>query len=163
MKQALIRQWQQWSLRERRMVLMMAIVLGGAFYYLAIWEPLNRQTTKLAANVGRMQGELLQIKTLAQEAKTLSAKAALPPLAASDLQLVVNQVLQEHAISGLTLQAEGGQGLRLSGEVSFNDWMQALASLSMRQISATRMQADTTGQSGRVRLDAVLVHAGGEA
>lgn len=163
MKQALIRQWQQWTLRERRMVLLMAVVLGGAFYYLAVWEPLNRQTAKLAANVSRLQGELQQVKTLAQEAKTLTAKPALPPLAASDLQPLLQQVLQDHAISGLSLQAEGGQGVRLSGEVSFNDWMRALAALSDRQISVTRMNAEATGQPGRIRLDAVLVHAGGEA
>jgi hypothetical protein len=46
--------------------------------------------------------------------------------------------------------------------VAFDDWVRASGQLAGQQVRVLRLQADAT-TPGRVKLDAVLVHAGGEA
>ena len=74
----------------------------------------------------------------------------------------LDPLLQQAGLGNLQLAEEGGFGVRVSGEVAFDDWVKATGTLAAQQVRILRLQADAAGP-GRVKLDAVLAHAGGEA
>lgn len=154
--------WQQLSQREQRLLLLMAIVLGGALFYVALWEPAHRQSARLAASVAGLQAEKQLVATLASEARGLKPQAEVAPLAAAELKLMLQPLLQQAGLGNLQLAEEGGFGVRVSGEVAFDDWVKATGTLAAQQVRILRLQADAAGP-GRVKLDAVLAHAGGDA
>lgn len=157
-----LQRWQQLSQREQRLLLLMAIVLGGALFYLALWTPAHHQSARLAATVAKLQAEKQLVATLASEAHGLKPQAEVTPLAAADLKLMLQPLLQQAGLAGLQLAPEGEFGVRVSGEVAFDDWVKATGALATQQVRVVRLLADAAGP-GRVKLDAVLVHAGGEA
>ena len=154
--------WQQLSQREQRLLLLMAIVLGGALFYVALWEPAHRQSARLAASVAGLQAEKQLVETLASEARGLKPQAEVAPLVAAELKLMLQPLLQQAGLGNLQLAEEGGFGVRVSGEVAFDDWVKATGTLAAQQVRILHLQADAAGP-GRVKLDAVLAHAGGEA
>lgn len=162
LKQQARQRWQQLSAREQRLLALMAVVLGGAVFYLALWVPAHQQSARLAASVASLRAEARLVATLASEAKGLKPQAEVPPLPAAELQTMLVPMLREAGLAGLQLQPEGEFGVRVQGEVAFDDWVRASGQLAGQQVRVLRLQADAT-TAGRVKLDAVLVHAGGEA
>jgi general secretion pathway protein M len=154
--------WQQLSAREQRLLLLMALVLGSALFYLVLWQPAHQQSARLAANVASLRAEARLVSTLASEARALKPQAEVAPLAAAELQVMLGQTLRDAGLAGLQLQAEGEFGVRVQGEATFDDWVRACGQLAGQQVRVLRMQTSAT-TPGRVKLDAVLVHAGGEA
>lgn len=157
-----MQRWQQLSAREQRLLALMALVLGGALFYLALWVPAHQQSARLANSVASLQAEARLVATLASEAKGLKPQAEVAPLPAAELQAMLAPLLRDAGLAGLQLQAEGDFGVRVQGEVAFDDWVRASGQLAGQQVRVLRLQADAT-TPGRVKLDAVLVHAGGEA
>lgn len=154
--------WQQLSQREQRLLLLMAIVLGGALFYQGLWVPAHRQSASLAATVARLKAEQQLVATLASEAHGLKPQAALAPMAATELKHMLQPLLQQAGLDGLQLAEDGDFGVRVSGEVVFDDWVKTVGALAMQQVRVVRLQADASSP-GRVKLEAVLAHAGGEA
>lgn len=154
--------WQQLSQREQRLLLLMAIVLGGALFYQGLWVPMHRQSASLAATVATLKAEKQLVATLASEARGLKPQVEVAPLAAAELKLMLQPLLQQAGLDGLQLSEDGDFGVRVSGEVVFDDWVKATGALAMQQVRVVRLQADASSP-GRVKLEAVLVHAGGDA
>lgn len=160
-KQTMQARWQQLSAREQRLLGLMVLLVGGALYYLLLWQPAQQQSARLAAKVSQLQAEAQLVSSLAAEARRLQAQPALTPLPASELSLLLQPLLQQHGLAALQLQAQGRVGVRVQGEAVFDDWVRFCGLLATRQVRVLTLQAQATA-SGRVQLEAVLAHAGAE-
>lgn len=161
---ALQQAWQQRNPREQRLLLMMAVVLGAALLYAAVWEPAAGYVAKNRGRLAALQAELAFDQTLAAEAARLKAQPAVTPMKAADLTAVVKQALQtrELAPESWQLQPDGDWGLQLSGQADFGAWLGLQADLAAQQVRVVRLKATASDKPGHVAVQALLAHAGAE-
>lgn len=60
----LLRRWQGLAARERSMVLLMVLAIGGAALWVGWWEPLQKQRLQLQAELLRLRGQQRELRDL---------------------------------------------------------------------------------------------------
>ncbi len=166
--------WQQWqkalqsryralSRREQWLVGTAAVLLLVGVFDLAVWSPASAYVEKNRGRVARLDAELTLARTLSDEAARLKRTPVVAALPAAELEPLVTRTLTGKLAGNWQLSREGEEGVRISGEVPFDEWMRASGELALAQVRVVRLDATATGTPGMVRLDAVLVHAGGQA
>jgi general secretion pathway protein M len=157
------RWWAARNPRERVLLATLALVVSATLVYLAIWQPAEKQVARNRASIVRLAAEVATLERLDAEARPLKRQPAAAPRKAAELQPLLQQMMSQHGLTGLTLAADGEYGVTLSGEAVFDRWLQFAGELAaQQQIRLVRLQADATGP-GKVRLKALLVQGGGEA
>ena len=160
----LLARYRQLSLREQRMLAVMSVAVLFTLLYLAIWEPARVYVAKTRGQVMRLEAELAFDQKLVKEADALKRKPLVATLGSTDLQSVITRTASSHPLAGSwQLAPEGEQGVRISGEVPFDGWLGFAGQLALQQVRVQRMKATASAVPGMVKLDAVLVHAGGAA
>ncbi|MGL6071785.1 type II secretion system protein GspM, partial [Craterilacuibacter sp.] len=81
--------YRQLSLREQRMLGVMAVAVLSTLLYFAIWEPAHRYVAKTRSQVMRLEAELAFDQKLVREAEALKRKPLVATLGAADLQNVI--------------------------------------------------------------------------
>ncbi|GGY08092.1 type II secretion system protein GspM [Paludibacterium paludis] len=163
---ALKRIWMERSLREQRLLLAMAVIVAPSLLVFGILQPLELAVSRNREAALRLEGQVMAVEQLAAEASKLSGKTAMTPLSARSLQTVIEATMDRAAFARdeVKLAVEGDAGVRLSGEAGFDAWMRLAGMLEREsQVHVVRMTATPSDHPGRIKLDAVLVHAGGEA
>lgn len=161
--QVLRQQWLAYPLRTQRLLAALLLVPGSMLFYSVAWQPLSQQVPQLAQRVSRLQAEAQLVTALAREAAQLKAQPVVAVGNGAALQGLLQQQLQAAGIKGLTLQAEGEHGMRVSGTVAFDAWVHVAGQLAAQQIHIARLKADAGAQPGLVSLDALLLHGGAES
>ncbi|MGH8039032.1 MAG: type II secretion system protein GspM [Stenotrophomonas sp.] len=62
--QELLRRWQELAARERGMLLLMVLAIGGAALWVGWWEPLQKQRVQLQAELPRLRAQQRQLHDL---------------------------------------------------------------------------------------------------
>ncbi|MCW3479873.1 type II secretion system protein M [Neisseriaceae bacterium JH1-16] len=154
--------WTARNPRERMLLSVLGVLLAIVLGYLLVWQPAQKQLVRNKASIVRLGAEVATLEKLDAEARQLKRQPAAAPRKAAELQPLLQQMLAQHDLSGLTLAAEGDYGVTLSGEAVFDRWLQFAGELAaQQQVRLVRLQADAIGP-GRVRLKALLVQGGGE-
>jgi len=157
------RWWTARNPRERVLLLVLGGLLLVLLGYQLVWQPAQKQIVRNQHSIVRLGAEVATLEKLDAEARQLKRQPAAAPRKAAELQPLLQQMLSQHGLSGLTLGIDGDYGVTLTGEVVFDQWLAFAGELAaQQQIRLVRLQADAIGP-GRVRLKALLVQGGGEA
>ncbi len=158
--------WQERTVREQRMLAAMAVVVLPSVLVFGILQPLAVSIERNRMNALRLEGDLGAMRKLETEAKALNARPALAPLPSRGLQTMIEAAMARSGFPGaaVKLSAEGDNGVRMTGEAGFDAWVRLAGVLEREsQIRVLRLSVTPLEQAGHVKLDAVLVHAGGDA
>ncbi len=148
--------WARASTRERRLVVLAALVVVGGAGYAWLWQPMVADSARLARDLPRERAVLTAARAQAAEIVAL-AKTPAPPR--GPLRATVEQALAEHGLrpdAGTLDEKEGRLRVDLAS-VRFDALVPLLAALAqkggVRVIEATVTQRVEPGQ---VRAELVL-------
>ncbi len=126
-------QWQQLSLREKRLVIIAAIVVVVTLMYFMIWEPLRDGIETSRVRVNAQTNTLQQIRAQAAEAKQLRAiKNRGGTRGGGSLLVIIERTAQQKNLKSnlQKVQPEGQDGVRVWVEnAAFDqliDWLALL-------------------------------------
>ena len=126
-------QWQQLSLREKRLVVITAIVVMVSLLYFMIWQPLQDGIDTSRVRVSAQINTLQQIRAQATEAKQLRAsKTRGGTRGGGSLLVIIERTAQQRNLKSSLqkVQPEGQDGVRVWVEnASFDqliDWLDLL-------------------------------------
>ena len=126
-------QWQQLSLREKRLVIITAIVVVVILMYFMIWEPLRDGIETSRVRVKAQTNTLQQIRAQAAEAKQLRAlKSRGGTRGGGSLLVIIERTAQQKNLKSnlQKVQPEGQDGVRVWVEnAAFDqliDWLALL-------------------------------------
>ena len=125
--------WQQLSLREKRLVIITAIVVVVTLIYFMIWEPLQDGIETSRVRVNAQTNTLQQIRELAAEARQLRAtKSRAGTRGGGSLLVIIERTAQQKNLKSnlQKVQPEGQDGVRVWVEnAAFDqliDWLALL-------------------------------------
>ncbi|KUM05040.1 type II secretion system protein M [Chromobacterium subtsugae] len=165
-KQQFLDYWQQRSAREQRLLAAMALVLGAALLYLAVWEPASASLQRNRASVARLQAELGAVRSLAAEADKLKRQPAQTPLPAKELIPLLQQTAKSQglAVAALQFSQDGESGVDMEGVVGFDAWVRFAGVLAaQQQVRVVNVKMEAQPVPGQVKIKALLAHAGAAA
>ena len=126
-------QWQQLSLREKRLVIITAIVVVVTLLYFMIWEPLQDGIQTSRVRVNAQANTLQQIREQASEAKQLrTTKSRVGAGGGGSLLVIIERTAQQKNLKSSLqkVQPEGQDGVRIWVEnAAFDqliDWLALL-------------------------------------
>ena len=128
-------QWQQLSLREKRLVIITAIVVSITLVYFMIWEPLQDGIETSRVRVTAQSNTLQQIQNQSAEARQLRAnktRAGANARAGGSLLVITERTAQQKNLKSSLqkVQPEGQDGVRVWVEnAAFDqliDWLALL-------------------------------------
>ena len=128
-------QWQQLSLREKRLVVITAVVVIITLVYFMIWEPLQNGIQTSQVRVNAQTNTLRLIREQAAEAKQLrmtKSRAAASAKGGGSLLVIIERTAQQKNLKSSLqkVQPEGQDGVRVWVEnASFDqliDWLALL-------------------------------------
>ena len=126
-------QWQQLSLREKRLVIITAIVVVVTLLYFMIWEPLQDGIQTSRVRVNAQANTLQQIREQASEAKQLrTTKSRVGASGGGSLLVIIERTAQQKNLKSSLqkVQPEGQDGVRVWVEnAAFDqliDWLALL-------------------------------------
>ena len=153
----ILRFWQRLSAREQVIVgsgAGLVVIILLAFY---VWQPLEKERTRLRASLPKLRTLAQQMQTDAVAVPKLKSTAKPPPLAGG-LKEVVEQTASAHRLQVTQASPEGNGKLNVSlASVPFDAWVKWLAILQAQhaiRLDACRVEA--LSQSGMVKVQAVL-------
>lgn len=158
--------WQARSKREQYLLVIMVGVLMVVVGWLGLSLPLKDTVRKNREAVLRLDAERVYLSVLESELSQLKKQPVVTVLKAHELLSLLKEVMGNVGFddSTLTLSQEGPDAVRILGEVQFDAWISLVAQLAQfHQVRIVRYSASATSTPGQVKLDAVLVHAGGSA
>lgn len=124
--------WLQLNLREQRLVIAMISVVVVFILYSAVWSPLNSNIDKATTKIKRQHSLLAFVKEGTARYKS-ALGAANTNNRNSSLSSVVNQTAAQHQISISRMQPQGSDLQVWIDEVSFNQFIAWLDTLSTSQ------------------------------
>ena len=128
-------QWQQLSLREKRLVIITAIVVAVTLVYFMIWEPIQDGIQTSRVRVNAQTNTLQLIREQAAEAKQLRAtksRAGADAKGGGSLLVIIERTAQQKNLKSSLqkVQPEGQDGVRVWVEnATFDqliDWLALL-------------------------------------
>jgi general secretion pathway protein M len=151
--------WSGLAERERRLAQAGIVLVSVTLVYLLLWEPIDKELTRLRTAVPEKQLALARMQAQAAQIQPLRGRAAQPPAAGAILG-VIDQSASARGLRGQIskLEADGQNGAQLTIEaVSFNGlaaWLAELQEANAITIDQASLDAHTKpGQvSGKLRL-----------
>jgi general secretion pathway protein M len=151
--------WSGLAERERRLAQAGIVLVSVTLVYLLVWEPIDKELTRLRTAVPEKQLALARMQALAAQIQPLRGRAAQPPAAGAILG-VVDQSASARGLRGqiTKLEADGQNGAQLTVEaMAFNSlaaWLAELQETNAVAIDQASLDAHTKpGQvSGKLRL-----------
>lgn len=148
--------WERSNPRERVLVVVGAIVVGGALLYTLLWQPLTRDVDRLREEIPREQQALnLARGQVVELAKISTGAAALP----TELRGTIERVLDERGLRGQlsALELRDSEIHIVFGAIDFNALIRFLGALEA-QAGARAVDATLTARvdPGTVRADLTL-------
>ena len=159
LRQRLSELWGGLAERERLLAQTGIVLVGLTLIYLLIWEPIDKELTRLRSAVPEKQLALARMQALATQIQPLRGRVAQPPAAGAILG-VVDQSASARGLRGqiTRLEADGQNGVQFTVEaMAFNSlaaWLAELQEANALLIEQASLDAHTKpGQvSGKVRL-----------
>ena len=153
----ILRFWQRLSAREQVIVGSGAGLLVIILLVFYVWQPLEKERTRLRASLPKLRILAQQMRADADAVPKLKSTAKPAPLAGG-LKEVVEQAASAHGLQLTQVNPEGSGKLNLSlATVPFDAWVKWLATLQAQQsirLDACRVEA--VPQAGMVKVQAVL-------
>ncbi len=151
--------WGGLAERERRLAQIGVVLVSLTLIYLLVWEPVDKELTRLRTAVPEQQLGLARMQALATQIQPLRGRAAQPP-AAGQLLGAVEQSATARGLRGQIskLDADGQNAVLLTVEaMSFNSlaaWLVELQEASAIVVDQASLDAHAKpGQvSGKLRL-----------
>ena len=150
------RWWAAKTPAERRIVAAVAAVVAVALCWLAVWQPLQRDTAALRAAAPGERAALADGERVAAEIAGLARTAASPP--AADARAGLERILQERGLAGAT-QVDWQEGrARLALEAARFDTLVAALDAMQRETQLRVIEATLTArvEPGTVRAELVV-------
>jgi type II secretory pathway component PulM len=161
MKDALRTAWASRAPRERRVIAVLAAVLGAAAYLgLLLWADQARAQLLVSVAALRTQSALLEQR--AAEFQRLRATPA-PTASPTDLRTLVRERIDAAQFSGaLTLlEAPDADHVRIAfGALAFADWLDWIAALRTQQVRLEAARIESLAAPGLVSVTATLARSG---
>ena len=147
----MMERWQQLNLREQRLVLAMAALLGIFMLVNFVWQPLNSNLAKTEKKLARQQQLLTWVKD--NTARYQTAKRNGNFSSSGSLSSIVNRSARNEGISVTRLQPQGNDLQVWIDEVPFTQLLQWLEQLSDNNgLVVKTIDLTTTNKSGVVRV-----------
>ena len=147
--------WQQLSLREKRLVIITAIVVAVTLLYFMIWEPLQDGIETSRVRVNAQANTLQQIREQAAEAKQLRAtKSRADTRGGGSLLVIIERTAQQKNLKSSLqkVQPEGQDGVRVWVEnAAFDQLIDWLALLENKNtIYVSEIIIERQNEPGRI-------------
>lgn len=153
--------WQARAPRERRVLAMLAALLG-VLLYLAFALSAQRAREKLGTSVARLRAEARQLDLGADEIVRLRTIAA-PVPSQKDFRLALQAGIEAAGLSaalGRIDAIDANQVKVVFGAVPFADWIGWVDKLSSQQIRIDSIRIETLARPGLVSVTATFVRPG---
>ena len=98
--------WQQLNLREQRLVIMMASVIGIFIVYSMIWQPLNDSLLKANNKLARQQALLVWVSDNTRYFSQINTDKG-PKKSGGSLSSVINKTANQHQLTITRMQPQG--------------------------------------------------------
>lgn len=150
--------WSQCSVRERRMLLAMGLLLALVGFVRGVWLPLDAAIRRNRPQVEQLSADAQLMSRMLDEARRLATMPTLTPWAAETLESRLRDTAhtQHFSLDGWTVVSEGG-ALRMTGTADFDRWLLLAGELERRdQLRLLQLQVSLAGSSGEVRIQALL-------
>ncbi|MGB0936304.1 MAG: type II secretion system protein GspM [Colwellia sp.] len=121
--------WQQLNLREQRLVMAMAVVIGIFLIYSLVWLPLNNGLAKANDKLARQQALLVWVIENTQHFKQINSKNSKPKSGGS-LSSIINRTANQHQLTITRMQPQGSNLQVWIDEAPFTQllfWLEYLA------------------------------------
>lgn len=156
------RYWASRASGERRIIIVLAIVLLPLLAYVVLWKPAHSALTWLHRTVPELRVQAVTLREQAAEVTRISHVSRPAVLDGGALKQVVEASAAQHQLSGAitTLNVQGSNSVRISLDaISFAEWLQWLRDLQEEQ----HVRVDSAGiaalaQLGMVRVSATLTN-----
>jgi len=148
--------WQQLSVREKRLVIITAVVVLITLVYFMVWEPLQDGIQTSRVRIKAQNATLLEMRDQAVEAKQLIAaqRQAGTNVGGSSLLVIIERTAQQKNIKSRLqkVQPEGQDGVRVWVEnASFDSLIDWLALLENRNtIYVSEIIIERQKEPGRI-------------
>ena len=123
--------WGTLAARERRLVVMGAVLLSLTVLYLLLWLPLQQELSRLRAGVPEGQAQLARMRQQAATIQPFRGRSAAIPAPGTLIPIVEQSATGRGLRKQITkLEADGSNSVQVTAEaVSFNSLMAWLADL----------------------------------
>lgn len=153
--------WQNLNTREKRLVILAAVLLGTALLWLVVAKPLLQHNQLLKQDIEDARGIQAQLQKQAGQISQLNRNgAAKQQTFSGSLHNQVIKTLKQHQLdgSGTSSESNGADSVTLKLEAKpFDALIQALAQLEGRYaIRITRMKLEPADKTGTVDADITL-------
>ncbi len=147
--------WQRATRRERVMLVAAALVTGIAIAWLGVWEPVNRELTRMEADMARERALLARARSQTEEIATITVA---PPRQAADLKSGVEAALAQRGLAATSVELREARVRVVLAAARFDALIAALGALQrdagVRVVEATLA---TRVEPGTVRAELTLV------
>ncbi|MDF3839042.1 type II secretion system protein M [Cupriavidus basilensis] len=155
--------WLARAPRERRALLLCALVVGATAGWLGGWEPAANAIASLERDLPRQREQAVQMQALGAQAATLRALPDPPAHRPAEWKAALAASLMQHGIAGASVEP-GDDTLRVQvPRASFHAWMQWLEAVRREYgIKPVQLEAKALpgAQAGQVALNAELAPPG---
>ena len=120
--------WQQLQLREKRLVIIMGVLLSIFFFYQLIWQPLNENIVHNQKKLIRQQALLSWVNKNTLRYKNNANSNSVKNN--GSISSIVNRTAKQHQITVSRMQPQGDDLHLWIEEIAFNTLLQWLEQLS---------------------------------
>ena len=150
--------WRRLSSREQMAMSGGAGLLVVVLLVFYVWQPLEKERTRLRTSLPTLRLEAQQMRVDAAEVPRLNSTAK-PSSNAGGLRAAVEQAASVHGLQVTQVSSEGTNKLSITLAVApFDSWVKWLAALQAQYaIRLESCRVDALSQAGMVKVQAVLV------
>lgn len=147
------------SAREKKAILWMLAIIGGALMLQLLWTA-HQERHRLQRSLPALQRELASMRSQAQEWQALGQKAVPQNLSGAALDALLRASIDTLNAKGgsLTLRLNGARQATIQGQVAFEHWLEWAAQMhATQQLVITRADiVRKSAPSGWIQVDAEL-------
>lgn len=150
--------WTARSPRERAILAWTGATVALALLFAIVWLPLERERTRIAAQLPGLRASVAEMRAQAEEAKALRATPARERGAAGQLASLIASGTLAQGLPGARVDVLDGKRLRLSAaDASWTHLVEWLAAAhALHGLAVEEAAIEALPATGRVRADIVL-------
>jgi general secretion pathway protein M len=154
--------WSSRSVQERRAVLVAAVIVLPALFYLLLWHPAHVAVEKLQRSVPTLRAQAAHMREQVTEVEALRHRPQPAQLESGNLKAAIEESAQRQlmkdALNSLTVQDNSTVRITMDS-VSFAQWLKWLHELQHEQhIRAESVSIAALAQPGLVAVSATLTN-----
>ena len=153
--------WHTRTLRERRVLLILAILVAVALY-VSLLAMAVKARPQLRTNVLSLRADAAQLEDFASELERLRTARA-PVSSQTDLRTLVQAQADSSGIAGMLVRIDVQDRDRVQvvfGAIPFADWLNWVLALNVQNIRLETCRVEALAQPGLTSATAVLVRSG---